>query len=573
MVQLAVLSLCTLCIVVGSPGEQVGTTYFDFQANGNMGQRIAVDDSNQVYVVWMYCGGEYPGNPRFIRYNFRYPDGTWYGQTDASPSVSGYVQLDIMRGDSGLAKRPVLAYHGGAYAGSVIDIGLGNTSSPNVSNHIWPYVACANNNNIILATGNSSGGADSHHLYLTTDEGATWQHFADFDSCTCLSQFVRASHNPGSQKVVHVWTQSIAMDFPGLLLSQMACDVWYMLSTDNGVTWGAPVNITNFTPPGQIVNGDSTPWAYADVNAVFDNDDKLHIAWGANLGYKLNDTLYYADHAKILHWDEMTDDLHVISSPSWHYGDPEGWWLDVSAGFRQHTEAWRLPACGAQLVCDQSTGDLYCLWSGTADTTDYSAGGYFNSEIYGSRSTDEGISWSDYVNLTNTPSPGAGSGDCFDEDYLTVWPYVHNDSIFLTYIEDKDAGAAIIDGTAWIDNPVRVWIFHKNLITGIEEEEALRPDHAFAVLEISPNPCRQITDIRYAIWDEKAKENDTALKIYDTSGRLVRDFSLPTAYSLVPTAISWNGTDQSGHRLPAGVYFVELTAGDRTLTEKIVKLR
>ncbi len=568
MVQLAVLSLLLFGIMAGSPGEQVGNTYFDFQANGNMGQRIAVDDTNQVYVVWMYCSGEYPGHPRFIKYNFRYPDGTWYGDADLTPSVSGYVQLDIMRGDPGLEKPPVIAYHYNGY--SWIQIEPGVTSSTEVYGHLWPYVACANNNNIILATGNVSIGADSHHLYLTTDEGATWQHLADFDSCTCLSQFVRASNNPGSQKVVHVWTQSIAMDFSGLLISNIACDVWYMLSNDNGVTWGVPVNITNFLPPSQMVNGDSTPWAYADVNAVFDKDDKLHIAWGANLGYKLNDTLYYADHAKILHWDEMTDDLHVVSSPSWHYGDPEGWWLDVSADFRQHTEAWRLPACGAQLVCDQSTGDLYCLWSGTADTTDYSAGGYFNSEIYGSRSTDGGISWSDYVNLTNTPSPGAGPGDCFDEDYMTAWPSVHNDSIFLTYIEDKDAGAAILDGTAWTDNPVRVWIFHKGLIPGIEEGEAVRPDYALPVLKVHPNPFSSLTNVSFGT---RLGPQYTALKIYDATGRLVRNFSLPTAYSLVPTSISWDGTDQSGKELPAGVYFVKLESGDYSEIEKVVMLR
>jgi len=507
-----------MCGLLGaSPGEQVGNTYYDLQANGNMGQRIAVDDSNQVYVVWMFCGGEYPGNPRFIRYNFRYPDGTWYGQTDASPSISGYVQLDIMRGDPGLAKRPVFAYHYSGY--SWIDIGPeppSSPSSPEVEGHIWPYIAVASNNNIVMATGQLF--ADSHHLYLTTDEGATWQRIGDFDSCTCLSQFVRASNNPGSQKVVHVWTQSIAMEYTGYLLSQMACDVWYMISNDNGVTWSPPMNVTNFTPPSQMANGDSTPWAYADVNAVFDNNDRLHIAWGANLGYMLNDTLFYADHAKILHWDEMTDDLHVISSPSSHYGDPAGWWLDVMGeGLSPHTEAWRLPACGAQLVSDQSTGDLYCLWSGTADTTDYSAAGYFNSEIYASKSTDGGVNWLDYVNLTNTPSPGAGPGDCFDEDYMTAWPSVHNDSIFVTYIEDKDAGAAIPDGTAWTDNPVRVWIFHKDFITS-ETAEAVAEDVKLMSLELFPNPASEFSAISYTL----TKSGDVSLNLYDVVGRLVK---------------------------------------------------
>ena len=39
-----------------SPGDQVGVTTYDYQANGCMGQRVAVDDTGQIHVNWMYCG-------------------------------------------------------------------------------------------------------------------------------------------------------------------------------------------------------------------------------------------------------------------------------------------------------------------------------------------------------------------------------------------------------------------------------------------------------------------------------------------------------------------------------------
>ena len=559
-----------------SPGVQVGTTTYDIQRYGSHGQRLAVDDSGQIHVNWTHCSGEYPGSPRFVRWNFRFPNGIWYGETDAAPSVSGYCQLDIMVADSGHAKRTMNVWHYGGHSWTSIDEGSGwgswpgDTGSPYVDNHIWPVACVASNNNIIMVTANSGSGMDWHHLYLTTDEGVTWTHLADFDSCLCISQFLRTSRNPGSQKVVHVWTQSIAMEYAGTLLSQTANDVWYMLSTDNGVTWGPQTNVTNYIPPFQMVHGDSTPWAYCDVNAVFDKTDELHIAFGAHLGYMLNDTLYHFERSKIFHWDEVSDTITVISSPSIYYDEPDGWWLDVY----DRAEFWQMPADQPQFVVDPD-GYLYCLWRGHDDTTDYSAAGFFNSEICAAYSTDNGLTWSDYVNLTNTRSPGADSGDCFDEDYMTAWPYVVNDSIFVTFIEDKDAGSPLNEGTAWTVDPVRVWIFHKGVILGTEEQETYRPEYAVPILTAYPNPFREITDIRYGITDNGYLIGDMSnaeIKIYDAAGRLVKNFTVPSAYSLVPTSIRWDGSDQSGSVLPAGVYFVHLEAGDAIVSQKIVKL-
>ncbi len=61
----------------------------------------------------------------------------------------------------------------------------------------------------------------------------------------------------------------------------------------------------------------------------------------------------------------------------------------------------------------------------------------------------------------------------------------------------------------------------------------------------------------------------TSFRIYDASGRLVNDVS-----SLVPrytSDVTWNGTDQNGQPVPAGVYFLKAeTATDRKVI-KIIK--
>ena len=65
-------------------------------------------------------------------------------------------------------------------------------------------------------------------------------------------------------------------------------------------------------------------------------------------------------------------------------------------------------------------------------------------------------------------SPGAPPGQCLDEDYATVHPYVVYDSIYITYIEDKDAGNWADAEGIRTSNPVRCWVFHKNLTVNLD---------------------------------------------------------------------------------------------------------
>jgi len=41
------------------PGDTIGTTAYDFQANGSFGARIMVDDYGQAHIDWMWQ--DYPG--------------------------------------------------------------------------------------------------------------------------------------------------------------------------------------------------------------------------------------------------------------------------------------------------------------------------------------------------------------------------------------------------------------------------------------------------------------------------------------------------------------------------------
>ena len=122
------------------------------------------------------------------------------------------------------------------------------------------------------------------------------------------------------------------------------------------------------------------------------------------------------------------------------------------------------------------------------------------------------------------------------------------------------------DGTYQKQDYFTVYLYE---LTGTKEQNVSDYEHSFG-LAVYPNPCKGITNIRYSI-GQRAKR--AALKIYDVTGRLVRDFSLPTAYSLLPTTVTWDGTDDRGRKVPEGIYFIYFSAENYEKTEKVILLK
>jgi flagellar hook assembly protein FlgD len=62
------------------------------------------------------------------------------------------------------------------------------------------------------------------------------------------------------------------------------------------------------------------------------------------------------------------------------------------------------------------------------------------------------------------------------------------------------------------------------------------------------------------------------IDIYDKAGRLLKNFTnqehTPGYYS-----IEWNGTDNTGRKLPAGIYFIRFEAERYKDTRKIILLK
>jgi hypothetical protein len=98
------------------------------------------------------------------------------------------------------------------------------------------------------------------------------------------------------------------------------------------------------------------------------------------------------------------------------------------------------------------------------------------------------------------------------------------------------------------------------------EDEQVPP--ASISLKISPNPFRDLAVISYQL----SKPSETELKIYNLKGQLVRVLLRGTAES-GEQVLAWEGCDDKGQALPAGVYLLRLSIdGKKQKPLKMLKL-
>ena len=184
--------------------------------------------------------------------------------------------------------------------------------------------------------------------------------------------------------------------------------------------------------------------------------------------------------------------------------------------------------------------------------------------VYGSWVVPIGITWWHYY------SPSTGS-----------WCWGHagasaGTSAAMTYYEDFDIGVIIlsngeIDAIQYLMAEMTPALCHWALQHGIAES-TIEPAR-IVKLDVAPNPFTLNTNIRYSILDARSSMQNPAIDIYDAAGRLVKSFNLESSIENQESAISWRGDDDDGRKLPGGVYFIKLSAGNLEETKKVLLVR
>lgn len=104
-----------------------------------------------------------------------------------------------------------------------------------------------------------------------------------------------------------------------------------------------------------------------------------------------------------------------------------------------------------------------------------------------------------------------------------------------------------------------------NLSYTANADENLPP--VYPLLQNYPNPFYSDTTLRWFQKDNKPAE----CSVYNVKGQLIKHFQTQNAKS-GENELRWNGKDDSGLEVPAGIYFMRLQSGDTVQTRKMLRL-
>ena len=203
---------------------------------------------------------------------------------------------------------------------------------------------------------------------------------------------------------------------------------------------------------------------------------------------------------------------------------------------------------------------MWHWWDGYLFNSNLIYMGFSNGDIFLQYSWDSGATWIEPINLTNSPSPGCAAGDC-DSDHWSSIAETVDDSLYIIYIEDKDAGGIPFDEGIATTNPVKYLAYPRPTIFGVDEDGTLP-----SILTLSqnyPNPFNASTSINYSLLEQ----SDVTIEIYDVLGRAVETIdegNKPAGEH----RITWNADDQT-----SGIYFYSIQAGDFSKTKRMVLLK
>jgi hypothetical protein len=518
--------------------DTIGSTQYDLQSTGSIGNRIALDTSAGVHFAWMK--GEYYPMSRGVAYNYRSPSGEWLRGRYVSQNGTGYAQLALMPDG-----RAVVAYHRSrtdadstfVAVDSVHGAGLfGIRNLPNrigSIRHLWPHIAVDVSGRLhATATQNGPTNKPCEISYTRSEDGgSTWSAPQAVDSITMFSAIITASRV--SNKVAIVYTHP-----PDTLLPARN-DVMYIQSPD-GINWdfaGGKVNITNYG------GSPDSLWAWTDCDAVYDYNDILHVVWNSRPVNGDSSLLP----ARLLHYDTHDGVITTVATGDDH-------WPEAGCAFGQRN----MQMCKMSMGVQRPTNDLYLAYTGFV-STDCSAGGFANGDIFMQWLSDGGSTWSYPRNLTNSQSPGCEAGFCWSDHWPSLAEQV-DDYLHIVFVFDLDAGAIPYMEGQVTDNPLYYFRWPVERLQTMED--GARPKY-FSHSQNYPNPFNAKTTIAFAL----SRESDIDLAVYDVLGRRVATV-LSGRLAAGEHAVTWDAGD-----LSSGIYCYRLRAGGGSMTKRMTLVK
>ncbi len=364
---------------------------------------------------------------------------------------------------------------------------------------------------------------------------------------------------PGETESLYVDVENAGHGYGHSTWAQLASNDPYVTVTVNGSWYGEvdPENVKAATQPFVIAVSASCPASYcARLPVTFHSEN-----------YQFTDTI-----SLLIGNTGFSDDMESGSS-SWTSGGSNNLWHISGRRAFSPTHAWY---CGSETL-GTYIDDMDCYIQTVPFMVQPNSllkfYRWFSVPLYGSDGiyviiVDNGTGSPDTLDFIGTGGALGLNGiqsDWFEEKFsLADYPAGETIQVRIAFISDSGS----VGEGFYIDN------VNIEYITAISESDALSGDLSALGFSVFPNPFYKNLVIKYQIPSTKFQTNSNsqaALKIYDAAGRLVKRFNHLTIQPF--NQVVWNGSDDAGRALPAGVYFVQLERGDLKRTKKVVLLR
>ena len=575
----------------------VGATWLDLQHNSTIGKMISRDDQGGAYFAWVLVRNnnghevwinqcnDHEGD---LRTQLNENGGRW-----DSGNGAGFVSIDLIRAFDTVL--PVGFYFGEC---PLMQVGGGIGFPPleirfplpdTIETSLWSKgtIDRLQRAHVVAAT-LSDDGLFFNNLLLWKAEAED-----DFleewvvgdpvvvDQTTILGHCIKASRH--SDRVALAWHHNIAgcpypEEWERVIGAWQRHNDIFIVESENGDEWNLdePFNITRTVPPDPDLdppyNYGDTLRAWSDIDLIY-SDDILHAVFSScGFWMNLNDEhrspmeRISARESFIWHWDSESDTLTLVAG---------GWYEHEGYPSVGHCNVSR-PSLGLD-----DDGTMYCVFRQVTGD-DIAENGYCNAEIMLSMSTDNGITWSEAVNLTGTESPGAGAGECLNENYPSLAERV-DDNLHLFYLLDSDAGSSLYDegrvteslmiyqrvlldelpDVGNLELPREGFQYHNRPGNVSVREKADLTVKQFSIDEIYPNPFNSRTRITYSL----SKSSSIHLTIYNLQGRLIAglvDEKLTAGNHIV----SWDAAAAA-----SGLYLVRMEIAGSCIVRKAILMK
>lgn len=544
-----------------SPGVSVlgtsGSSFYDYQTNGGDEKRVRVLPNGTVHVVYMGATDRAaPGGPtRGTFYAYSEDNGATFLNLGRVESIrAGFPSLDLTADG-----RAVVAAHS-APSGLALGTQVSVDALPGFAifsafdaprapaECIWPRMAVSTNDRVVFyGSAQTTGGNTWNSVDPLTGNFTFASNEVVFSGVEGEIRGAMAASAGGKVAMVLIngFDPPPTDDFGNnnLILRE---------STDGGVTFGAPINITNYPSDTVTVR----PAFWLSVSALYIGEN-LHLAWTEVIDQVPNDAgiSYFFTDLRIRHWAPNVnggvpttaarfDTLHfngVLPNGSNHlemdYGslgvDADGILTVVFTGFS-----------GDSTQADPITGIGY-------------------GDIWAVSSANNGLLWGEPTNLTNSPD--------MDDRYPYISPWNEAGKINVFYMSDSVAGNFIGVGADAAPVTTPDFLFLKtdhpstdpyDFYTAVAERQTETPAD-YALAQNYPNPFNPSTEISFSL----PAAQKVALRIFNLAGQEVATL-INRKLSAGTHKVTWNAEG-----MPSGVYFYRLEAGKHTEVKKMTLLQ